>query len=98
MCDNFSQSFVYAGYVSDSIVKRGTDKACTMPDCSKSSWPELNGTDAQKAKEFLEETTSGMAIYLVPTGSMVTMDYRQDRVRIFYDTETGKVVRTPQIG
>lgn len=31
-------------------------------------------------------------------GSMVTMDFRTDRVRVFYDTETQLVVSPPRIG
>jgi len=29
---------------------------------------------------------------------MVTMDYRLDRVRVFFNEETRKVVGTPQLG
>ena len=36
-------------------------------------------------------------IQILPENSMVTMDYIEDRVRIFTDGE-GKVVRPPMIG
>ena len=34
----------------------------------------------------------------VTSGSMVTMDYRLDRVRVWYDPETGRVEGTPKVG
>ena len=34
----------------------------------------------------------------VPENSMVTMDYRLDRVRVFYNEETNKVVYEPNLG
>ena len=34
----------------------------------------------------------------VPHGSMVTQDYRQDRVRIFVDKKSNTVVKIPKIG
>jgi len=37
-------------------------------------------------------------VHKVPEGSMVTMDWREDRVRVFYDEETNNVVRTPRPG
>lgn len=63
----------------------------------KEEWPELVDQPAEKAKAALESQTKHK-IYLVETGSAYTMDFRQDRVRIFYDAATGKVVRPPRIG
>jgi len=34
----------------------------------------------------------------VTSGSMVTMDYRLDRVRVWYDPDTGRVERAPKVG
>jgi hypothetical protein len=36
-------------------------------------------------------------VHVVPENSMVTMDFREDRVRIFVDGE-GKVVSAPTLG
>ncbi len=47
-------------------------------------WPELVGKDANEAQATLEKETS-KTVFLVPVGNMVTMDYRPERVRIFYD-------------
>lgn len=63
----------------------------------QTEWPELVDMDAQQAKEKLEQETS-YRVFLVEAGSMVTMDYRRDRVRIFYSQDTNKVVRVPRVG
>lgn len=34
----------------------------------------------------------------LPQGSMVTMDFRTDRIRVFYDEQTGLVVTPPRVG
>ena len=38
-----------------------------------------------------------VTVLLVPKDSMVTMDHRDDRVRIF-TTDDGKVARPPRVG
>ncbi len=63
----------------------------------KTSWPELVGWDKAEAKAQLETTTT-KTVFLVPQGSVVTMDFNMDRVRIMYDTATNKVSSTPRIG
>ncbi len=50
-----------------------------------------NGDDGH-GHNLLEEN-----VHIVPQDAMVTMDYREDRVRIFVD-EDGKVVRQPRLG
>ena len=66
-------------------------------DGSQTSWPALVGLDGQEAKATLEAYEPDLKIVLVPEGAMVTMDYREDRVRIYVD-EAGKVARPPRIG
>ena len=69
-----------------------------QPDTSgKTAWPELVGKDATEAKEILEKETT-LNIFLVPTGSVVTMDYRTNRVRVSFDPATNKVVKAPRVG
>jgi hypothetical protein len=67
-------------------------------------WPELDlvgytGEDAKFA--ILAATTTKeaeeMNVFIIPEDSMVTMDYRTDRVRVFVNEE-GMVVRQPTIG
>ncbi|KAL4452642.1 hypothetical protein ABPG75_008304 [Micractinium tetrahymenae] len=65
----------------------------------KNSWPELVGQKAEEVKAALEaELPAGIRIFLVPQGSMVTMDFRTDRIRVFYDEGTQLVVTPPRIG
>ena len=69
-----------------------------QPDMpSKREWPDLVGTDATEAKESLEKET-GLTILLVKAGSMVTMDFRTNRIRIWYDPTTNKVIKAPKVG
>jgi hypothetical protein len=64
----------------------------------KQQWPELVGVDGDVAKTTIaQENPSITTIQVLPKDSMVTMDYRTDRVRIFVD-DNNKVVRTPIIG
>jgi len=55
------------------------------------------GFEAQEAEDKLKEQHPDFKIQRVPEGSMVTQDYRPDRIRIFYNSE-GKVAKTPRIG
>jgi hypothetical protein len=68
-----------------------------MADKNKTSWPELIGLSGEAAKTRLEEENPGKEVDVVPDGSMVTMDYREDRIRIYTDGE-GKVVKAPKFG
>jgi hypothetical protein len=55
------------------------------------------GVDARSALESIQQQRPELKVVLVPEGSMVTMDYREDRVRIWHD-ESGKVTRVPRVG
>jgi len=71
----------------------------SMTTDAKREWPELVGKDGEEAKQtILSENPSVTQVYIIPEGSMVTMDYREDRVWVFVDTTTNKVVSKPQIG
>jgi hypothetical protein len=64
-------------------------------------WPELDlvGYTGEDAKFAILAATKDeeMSVIIIPEDSMVTMDYRTDRVRVFVNEE-GKVVRQPKIG
>jgi hypothetical protein len=76
-------------------------------------WPHLKGTQADYAKVEISNDRPDVKVYVVPKvrtvlqytftfsdvsqGAMVTMDFREDRVRIFVD-DSNKVVRVPRIG
>lgn len=58
----------------------------------------VKGTDGNFASETVKrENPSVKSVQIVPAGSMVTMDVRQDRVRIFVD-DNKRVVSAPRIG
>jgi hypothetical protein len=61
------------------------------------SWPELVGMTGDQAENSLRADHPDWTIQVIPNGSMVTMDYREDRVRIFVDDD-GKVVNPPRVG
>ncbi|KAM0829719.1 hypothetical protein ACQ4PT_066706 [Festuca glaucescens] len=54
----------------------------------KTSWPELVGKSVEEASKVI------LKIVVVPVGSLVTMDYRIDRVRLFVDT----IAEIPRVG
>jgi len=55
------------------------------------------GMPGKQAVAQLEQENPNMNIQLVPFGSMVTMDYREDRIRVFVD-EQGNVSKPPRVG
>ncbi|PSC74319.1 ase inhibitor I13 potato inhibitor I [Micractinium conductrix] len=66
---------------------------------NKMAWPELVGRTVADAKAALEaELPPNTQVFLVPTGSMMTMDFRTDRVRCIYDPDTSLIVAPPRIG
>lgn len=61
-------------------------------------WPELVGTNVLVAKAKLKAET-GLNVVLVPQGSVVTTDYRADRIRVYFDPDTSLVVQPrPSVG
>lgn len=69
----------------------------TMSDTSK--WPDkiLKGMDGKEAEREIKNINPTLETHVLPQDAIVTEDYREDRVRIFVDTN-GKVVKQPQIG
>ncbi|MET9467302.1 serine protease inhibitor [Streptomyces sp. NPDC006544] len=63
---------------------------------AKSVWPELMGESAEEAREQIRAEFPGITVHVVPEGSMVTMDFNEQRVRLF--VKDGKVVREPRRG
>jgi hypothetical protein len=68
----------------------------TAPECgsAKTSWPEVVGLTIEEAKKVILKDKPDADIVVLPVGSIVTPDYRPDRVRIFVDT----VAQTPHVG
>ena len=60
-------------------------------------WPECVGMTGEEATGKIRSLAPGVSIQVVPSNSMVTCDYRTDRVRIFVD-DSGKVKDPPNRG
>ncbi|KAL1294708.1 hypothetical protein HN51_055512 [Arachis hypogaea] len=63
----------------------------------KSSWPELVGVEGTVAEARIERENPLVNAIIVPEGSMVTTDYRCDRVWVWIN-KAGIVKRVPIIG
>eukprot|EP00546_Thalassionema_frauenfeldii_P022149 CAMPEP_0178906532 /NCGR_PEP_ID=MMETSP0786-20121207/6880_1 /TAXON_ID=186022 /ORGANISM="Thalassionema frauenfeldii, Strain CCMP 1798" /LENGTH=204 /DNA_ID=CAMNT_0020578255 /DNA_START=60 /DNA_END=671 /DNA_ORIENTATION=- len=48
-------------------------------------WPECVGEDGEACCVLIENCNPKLDCHTVPEGSAVTMDYREDRVRVFVD-------------
>lgn len=68
-------------------------------DSSQGPWPECVGKTGQECVALIEEQAPDVKgnVLIVPHGSIVTMDYRTNRVRVFVD-EQGVVVKPPSRG
>lgn len=66
---------------------------------TRRQWPELVGKDGEEAKQVIIATGGPgiKSVDIIPEGSMVTFDFRSDRVRISVDS-CGKVAKTPIVG
>ncbi|WP_440902328.1 serine protease inhibitor [Actinosynnema sp.] len=64
---------------------------------SRSEWPELVGASADQVVAAIRAEHPGREVVVVPEGSFVTLDYREDRVRVFV-TADGRVAEVPRIG
>jgi len=63
----------------------------------KNSWPELVGVEGSVAVATIERENSYVNAHTVLKGSIVTDDFRCDRVRVWV-TKEGIVYQIPTIG
>jgi Potato inhibitor I family len=70
------------------------------PNNGKISWPELVGRPGEEARSTIMQENPNMTfVQLVPVGSMVTADWREDRVRIYVEEDEAKTVASiPNMG
>ncbi|CAF1352813.1 unnamed protein product [Rotaria sordida] len=68
-----------------------------LNNVQQSSWPELVGREGTYAVQYIKEKTGFTDVFIVLEGSLVTLDYRTDRVRVFVNTK-GVVIQIPYIG
>jgi hypothetical protein len=72
---------------------------CGPPDDDrmKSSWPEVVSMSGENAVEIIKNSRPDLRqVSVIPTGSMVPMDVRSDRVRVY--VENNIVVSIPRVG
>ncbi|CAL5188576.1 unnamed protein product [Lathyrus oleraceus] len=69
-----------------------------MSSCKgKKSWPELVGINGEAAAQIIMNENSSVSASTLPEDSVVTTDFRCDRVRVFVDKQD-VVARVPIIG
>ena len=66
-------------------------------DDDKRKFPEYVGLSGEEVRTKLESERPTMIIQIVNLGDMVTMDYREDRIRIWVD-DNGIVTKPPKVG
>lgn len=64
----------------------------------KNEWPELMGVDSVGAEIIVKIERPDVQVDVLPVGAVVFMNYREDRVRVYYDPETRKVDQAPHAG
>jgi hypothetical protein len=65
---------------------------------TKRRWPELVGKPGSDAEETIKSERPDLnEITLLPEHSPFTLDYKEDRVRVFVDDENN-IVSAPTIG
>mmetsp|Transcript_7604 Transcript_7604/g.11279 ORF Transcript_7604/g.11279 Transcript_7604/m.11279 type:complete len:106 (-) Transcript_7604:223-540(-) len=69
----------------------------SSPGNSVRHWPDLKGMHADDVEIKIHSDRPELKVQRVPKDAMVTMDMREDRVRLFVD-ENDRVVRAPRVG
>jgi hypothetical protein len=68
-----------------------------IPEMPTTEWPAAVGRDADEVVASIKSEHPTLNVVKLKEGSPVTMDFRTDRVRVFYDAE-GNVVGQPKVG
>ncbi|XP_004490203.1 glu S.griseus protease inhibitor-like [Cicer arietinum] len=69
-----------------------------MSNCKgKKTWPELVGINGEAASQIIMRENTRVTASTLPQESVVTTDFRCDRVRVFVDNQD-IVTRVPNIG
>nr|6QIZ_A Chain A, Subtilisin-chymotrypsin inhibitor-2A [Hordeum vulgare] len=63
----------------------------------KTEWPELVGKSVEEAKKVILQDKPEAQIIVLPVGTIVTMEYRIDRVRLFVD-KLDNIAEVPRVG
>lgn len=60
-------------------------------------WSNLVGKTAKEAEKIIIHDMPNANVQILPEGSLVTEDYRSNRVRVFVDAQN-KVTSEPHVG
>nr|1TM3_I Chain I, chymotrypsin inhibitor 2 [Hordeum vulgare subsp. vulgare]1TO2_I Chain I, chymotrypsin inhibitor 2 [Hordeum vulgare subsp. vulgare] len=63
----------------------------------KTEWPELVGKSVEEAKKVILQDKPAAQIIVLPVGTIVTKEYRIDRVRLFVD-RLDNIAQVPRVG
>nr|1TO1_I Chain I, chymotrypsin inhibitor 2 [Hordeum vulgare subsp. vulgare] len=63
----------------------------------KTEWPELVGKSVEEAKKVILQDKPAAQIIVLPVGTIVTMEARIDRVRLFVD-RLDNIAQVPRVG
>jgi hypothetical protein len=81
----------------DSIDRGGDGGGGGGGGSHQDEWPEVVGMSGEVARTQILKGDPKLNVFVLPKTSMVTMDYRLDRVRVFVDEE-GRVDMAPKKG
>lgn len=77
------------------VAHLGAEATLTMEQVRR-AWPELAGRGVEDAVETIKRERPDVDVIVVPHNAMVTMDYREKRVRIY--ERDGVVAKEPRVG
>ena len=92
---------VQAVYTAEQQARLGvseTGEATAAPAAAAAAWPQMVGQDGATAVAAIKVARPELAnVVVVAEDAMVTMDWREDRVRVFVRAD-GTVARPPTVG
>lgn len=83
------------------VAKKGAETDQSSPDTptsTKNEWPEANGWPIAEAMSRIRAERPDLSATPVPHDNFVTMDYKTDRVWVWYDPATQLVTQVPKVG
>jgi hypothetical protein len=64
----------------------------------KNSWSELVGNNYMEVVQIVQREAPDANVYPVPNNTVLTQDYRSDRIFVKFDYITGVVTEVPRRG
>ncbi|MFF4169380.1 serine protease inhibitor [Streptomyces sp. NPDC001744] len=74
-----------------------SDVRTREPAGAKTRWPETVGLPRAWARRVILRDRPGLRVVYLPEGALVTMEYDENRVRVFHDPY-GIVTQAPTVG